>query len=43
MHNIMVHKVYDVDYELIWDVVVNEIPQLETDIKRVIDSKTGQE
>ncbi len=43
MHNIMVHEVYGIDYELIWDVVVNEIPQLEIDIKRVIDSKTGQQ
>ncbi len=42
MHNIMVHKAYGVDYELIWDVVVNEIPNIVTDIKRVIDSETGQ-
>lgn len=42
MRDILIHAYFGIDYELVWDVVVNEIPQLEVNIKRVIDSESRQ-
>jgi uncharacterized protein with HEPN domain len=36
MRDRLIHAYFGVDYELIWDVVVNRVPQLRADISKLI-------
>jgi len=37
MRDILIHDYFGVDYELVWDVVKNEIPTLRFQIEQIID------
>jgi uncharacterized protein with HEPN domain len=33
----LIHGYFSVDFDLVWDIIQNKIPALQTDIMRVID------
>ena len=37
MRDVLIHDYFGVDYELVWDVVKNEIPTLRFQIEQIID------
>lgn len=37
MRDKLVHEYFGIDYELVWDVIKNEIDELELQIKTIID------
>jgi uncharacterized protein with HEPN domain len=37
MRDKLIHKYFGVDYELLWDVIVNKIPDLKPKIEKIID------
>ncbi len=39
MRDRLIHKYFSVDYDLVWDVVVNKIPILDTEIRRILSQK----
>jgi uncharacterized protein with HEPN domain len=36
----LIHHYFGVDYEIVWDVVVNELPDLKLKLKKVIEKET---
>ena len=40
MRNRMVHGYFDVDLNIVWDTVHSSLPQLESQLRTVIDSKS---
>lgn len=36
MRNVLIHAYFGVDYELVWDVIQQEIPPLRKQIKTII-------
>lgn len=36
MRDRLIHNYFGVDYDIVWDVVVNKIPQLDVEIKRIL-------
>lgn len=36
MRDRLIHGYFGVDYDIVWDVVVNKIPELDTAIKQII-------
>ncbi len=41
IRHIIVHDYFQVDYEIVWDVVVNELATLKTQLKEIIDTLDG--
>lgn len=41
LRNRVTHVYFDVDINIIWDVVFSELPVLKTQIRRIIDERTG--
>ncbi len=41
MRDRLIHHYFGVDYEIVWDVVVNKIPALSHAIRRIIEAETG--
>ena len=41
MRHIIVHDYFRVDYDIVWDVVVNELPTLKTQLKKIIETLDG--
>ncbi len=39
MRDKLIHHYFGVDYEIVWDVVKNEIPKLKLDIEKLIEFK----
>ncbi len=39
MRDKLIHHYFGVDYEIVWDVVKNEIPKLKLDIEKLIEVK----
>lgn len=39
MRDKLIHHYFGIDYQIVWDVVKNEIPKLELDIKKLIEIK----
>lgn len=39
MRDVLIHGYFDVDYEIVWDVVNSEIPDLKTRIREIIDDE----
>ena len=37
MRDHLIHEYFGVDYDIVWDVVVNEIPRLARHVERVLD------
>lgn len=42
MRDRLVHGYFGVDYEIVWDVVVNKIPGLNNDIEEILGRETGE-
>lgn len=40
MRDVLIHAYFGIDYELVWDVVINEIPSLELKINKIIQAET---
>ncbi len=36
--DILIHEYFRIDYEILWDIVKNKIPQLRSDVKRILES-----
>ena len=34
--NTLIHDYFGVDYDIVWDIVINKLPQLEVDIEQII-------
>ena len=41
MRNKLIHEYFGVDYELVWDVVKSEIPELKKHIEKIIEIESG--
>lgn len=39
LRDIIIHQYFGIDYEAIWDTVINEIPETLIEIERIIKSK----
>ena len=37
MRNILVHRYFDIDYEIVWSVVEKDLPSLKEQIQRILD------
>jgi uncharacterized protein with HEPN domain len=42
MRDRLIHGYFGVDYEIVWDVVINKIPQLHRAVKRIIDGQVHE-
>lgn len=40
MRDKLVHDYFGVDYDLVWDVVVNRIPTLRQQLEKILDAET---
>lgn len=38
MRDRLIHHYFGVDYDLVWDVVINEIPRLKADIEKILET-----
>lgn len=43
MRDKLIHGYFGIDYDLVWDMIVNEIPMLNREIKRVIQEERESE
>jgi uncharacterized protein with HEPN domain len=34
--NTLIHDYFGVDYDIVWDIAINKLPQLEVDIEQII-------
>jgi uncharacterized protein with HEPN domain len=41
MRDRLIHSYFGVDYQLVWDVVQEKLPELKCNIQRLIDSQNG--
>ena len=39
LRNLLIHQYFDIDIEAVWDVVNNNLPELEKEIKNLLDNK----
>ena len=39
MRDRLIHDYFGIDYEIVWDVVINKIPQLHIEIQRIINKE----
>ena len=39
MRNVLIHEYFGIDYEIVWDVVINKIPDLRRKIKSIIEKE----
>lgn len=42
LRNLIAHEYFGIDYEMIWEISKNNLPQNAKDIKKVIDDETDQ-
>ena len=40
MRDKLIHAYFGIDYDIVWDVVVNKIPELQQEIKAILDTET---
>jgi uncharacterized protein with HEPN domain len=36
LRNILIHDYFGIDFEILWDIIKNKLPELENDIKRAL-------
>jgi uncharacterized protein with HEPN domain len=36
LRNILIHEYFGIDLEIIWDIIQNELPSLDAQIKRIL-------
>jgi len=41
MRDHLIHHYFGIDYDLVWDVVATRIPDLERQIRRVLDEESN--
>jgi len=41
MRDRLIHGYFGVDYDIVWDVVVNKIPPLRQEVKRIVHQQSG--
>lgn len=39
MRDRLIHDYFGVDYDIVWDVIINKIPQLHKEIQRIIEKE----
>jgi uncharacterized protein with HEPN domain len=39
MRDRLIHVYFGIDYEIVWDVVINKIPELDVQIKRILENE----
>ncbi len=39
MRDRLIHDYFGIDYDIVWDVVINKIPQLQKEIQQIIDTE----
>jgi uncharacterized protein with HEPN domain len=39
MRDKLIHGYFGIDYDIVWDVVVNKIPELQQEIKAILDAE----
>jgi uncharacterized protein with HEPN domain len=37
MRDRLIHHYFGVDYDIVWDVVINKVPELEVEIKKILE------
>ncbi len=42
MRDLLIHRYFGVDHEIVWDVVVNEIPTLTQHIRQMLENETSR-
>jgi len=42
MRDKLIHDYFGVDYDIVWDVVVNEIPELKQEIEKILLAESSQ-
>lgn len=40
MRDRLIHAYFGVDYEIVWDVVINKVPTLHQEIKEIIEAES---
>jgi uncharacterized protein with HEPN domain len=43
MRDRLIHDYFGVDYELVWDVVINKIPMMQAELEKVLAAEKGSE
>ena len=41
MRNRLIHNYLGVDYDIVWDVVINKVPTLRSELERVLQQESG--
>jgi uncharacterized protein with HEPN domain len=39
MRDRLIHNYFGVDYDIVWDVVKNKVPELDVEIKKIIEQE----
>jgi uncharacterized protein with HEPN domain len=39
MRDRLIHDYFGIDYDIVWDVVINKVPQLQKEIQQIIDTE----
>ena len=39
MRDKLIHDYFGVDYEIVWDVIINRIPELNDNLKQIVESE----
>lgn len=40
MRDRLIHHYFGIDYDIVWDVVVNKVPQLDVEIRKILNDLT---
>jgi uncharacterized protein with HEPN domain len=43
MRDRLIHAYFGVDYEIVWDAVINKVPELQQEIERILQQEIGNE
>src|SRR5687768_8385079 len=43
MRDRLIHAYFGVDYEIVWDVVINKVPELQPEIEHILQQEIGNE
>jgi uncharacterized protein with HEPN domain len=43
MRDRLIHGYFGIDYDIVWDVVINKVPRLRQEIEEILDNEEGQD
>jgi len=43
MRDRLIHAYFGVDYEIVWDAVINKVPELQQEIEHILQQEIGNE